>query len=162
MTDSDNFAILEQNIQSKFMFSVDDIRHVTTYNNLYESCARSFITYVSERYPHVPVSIGEKPEDFTATPIFRHHHFLLLCIRRIIFSHYAQIVHPHLLSLLAILFHKSSSTRYGYRISTSHTRAMKPFRVAQLSPANKLWTSVWYPVSSIRTIATDFEWWVKG
>lgn len=68
MNDVDNFAILKQNIQSKFMFSVNDIHHVTNYNSLYESCARSFITYVSERYPHIPVSIRERSGDFTVTP----------------------------------------------------------------------------------------------
>lgn len=68
-TDVDNFDILKQNIQSEFVFSVNDIRHVATYNNLYESCARSFATYVSERYPRVPilVDVGEELEDCTAT-----------------------------------------------------------------------------------------------
>lgn len=158
MTDADNFAILKQNIQSEFVFSVNDIRHVTTYNNLYESCARSFITYVSERYPHVPVSIGEKPEDFTATPslhllpppfhppLHPPYHLCPLCSDRLpppSFTAGDTLPQKLLYEVWLLYFH------FTYE---SH----------EASPVNKSWTSVWFPVSSIRAIATNFKWWVRG
>lgn len=67
-THVDNFAALKQNIQSKFVFCVKDIRHIAFYNSLYESCSQSFVTYVSERHTRIPVSIdaGEKPGDSAA------------------------------------------------------------------------------------------------